>query len=77
MHHLSGGGAPFRRRLCTMRRGQGALSSRRTQDGENYIKGGTIGSFKPASGGTKDSVTLSLNLPGMMTVKNSVFEKVG
>ena len=30
MHHLSGGGAPFRRRLCTMRRGQGALSSRRT-----------------------------------------------
>ena len=47
------------------------------KDGENYIKGGTIGSFKPASGGTKDSVTLSLNLPGMMTVKNSVFEKVG
>ena len=36
MHHLSGGGAPFRRRLCTMRRGQGALSSRRTH--QTYYK---------------------------------------
>jgi len=41
---------------------------------EEFIKGGTIGKFKPASEENKESVTLSLDLPGMWKITNTEFE---
>lgn len=45
------------------------------KDGEKFVKGGSIGKFNPASEETNESVTLSLNLPGMWKITNTVFEQ--
>jgi len=47
------------------------------KDGEKFVKGGSIGKFNPASEETNESVTLSLDLPGMWKITNTVFEKKG
>ena len=45
------------------------------KDEGKFIKAGTIEAFKSESDGTAKSVTLSLDLPGMMTIKSSVFDR--
>ena len=44
-------------------------------DDGQFIKAGTIGSFHPASGDEKETVSLSLDLPGMMNIKSCDFGK--
>lgn len=46
------------------------------KDGGQFIKAGTIEAFQSADGDKAKSVTLSLDLPGMMTIKSSDFKKV-
>ena len=62
MHHLSGGGAPFRRRLCTMRRGQGALSSRRTQYFDATEFAARLSTLRKAQGMTQEEMAEALNI---------------
>lgn len=45
------------------------------KDEGKFIKAGTIEAFKSESDGTAKSVTLSLDLPGMMTIKSSAFDR--
>lgn len=46
------------------------------KDGGQFIKAGTIEAFQSADGDKAKSVTLSLDLPGMMTIKSGDFKKV-